>query len=203
MSPLYPTIVVEKFFSDKECEFLLDNIKNSGKEFDITDYGGSDKGKSYFNVSSLPMENYYNALNRFIEKHYSCSIISSRGKSVARYTKDQNINLHQDWDPNSPDVVEHSKPQVHISSVTYLNEDFSGGEIVIAETGKNIDKTSDEQRQLVLQQIFDNSTVMTVTPKTGLTIFFDALCWHVTNPITSGTKYCYTDFYSIEKLEEA
>lgn len=98
MSPLYPTIVVEKFFSDKECEFLLDNIKNSGKEFDITDYGGSDKGKSYFNVSSLPMENYYNALNRFIEKHYSCSIISSRGKSVARYTKDQNINLHQDWD---------------------------------------------------------------------------------------------------------
>ena len=29
---------------------------------------------------------------------------------------------------------------------------------------------------------------MTVTPKTGLTIFFDALCWHVTHPITSGTK---------------
>ena len=23
------------------------------------------------------------------------------------------------------------------------------------------------------------------------------------DPITSGTKYCYTDFYSIEKLEEA
>jgi len=201
MSLLYPTIIVEKFFSDKECEFLLDNIKNSGKEFDITDYGGSDKGKSYFNVSSLPMENYYNALNKFIEKQYSCSIVSSRGKSVARYTKDQNINLHQDWDPNSPDVVQNNKPQVHISSVTYLNEDFIGGEIVIAETSKNINMSSNDQRQLVLEQITNNTTLMTVTPKTGLTIFFDALYWHVTNPITSGVKYCYTDFYSIEKVQ--
>ena len=75
--------------------------------------------------------------------------------------------------------------------------------LLLPKPGKNIGKTSDEQRQLVLQQISDNSTVMTVTPKTGLTIFFDALCWHITNPITSGTKYCYTDFYSIQKLEEA
>lgn len=203
MSILYPTIIVEKFFSDEECKFLLDHIKKSGKEFDTIGYGGGDKGKSYFNVSSLPIENYYDALNKFIEKNYSCSIISSRGKSVARYTKDQNINLHQDWDPNSPDVVEHSKPQVHISSITYLNEDFIGGEIVISETGKNIDKTSNEQRELVLQQISNNSTLMTVTPKTGLTIFFDALYWHMTKPITSGTKYCYTDFYSVEKVENS
>jgi hypothetical protein len=201
MSALYPTIIVEKFFSDEECNLLLDNIKNSGKEFDVIDYGGGDKGKSYFNVSDLPMESYYDALNKFIEKNYDCSIVGSRGKSVARYTKDQNINLHQDWDPNSPDVVEHSKPQVHISSVTYLNEDFIGGEIVIAETSKNIHMSSNDQRQLVLEQIENNSTLMTVTPKTGLTIFFDALYWHITKPITSGIKYCYTDFYSIEKVE--
>jgi len=92
---------------------------------------------------------------------------------------------------------------VHISSITYLNEDFIGGEIVIAETSKNIDKSSNEQRQLVLEQIANNSTLMTLTPKTGLTIFFDALCWHITNPITSGIKYCYTDFYSIEKVENS
>lgn len=202
MNMLYPTIIVEKFFSDEECNFLLENIKNSGKEFDVIDYGGGDKGKSYFNVSDLPMKSYYDALNKFIEKNYNCSIVDSRGKSVARYTKDQNINLHQDWDPKSPDVVEHSKPQVHISSITYLNEDFIGGEIVIAETSKNIDKSSDEQRQLVLEQIENNSTLMTVTPKTGLTIFFDALYWHITKPISSGIKYCYTDFYSIEKVQE-
>jgi hypothetical protein len=199
MAVIYPTIIVEKFFSDEECKFLLDSIENSGKEFDTIDYGNGDKGKSYFNVSSLPMESYYQSLNNFIEKNYSCSIVSSRGKSVARYTKDQNINLHQDWDPDSPDVVEHSKPQVHISSITYLNEDFIGGEIIIAETAKNIKKSNDEQRQFVLQQILDNSTLMTIKPKTGLTIFFDALTWHITKPITSGVKYCYTDFYSIKK----
>ena len=203
MSILYPTIVVEKFFSDEECNFLLDNIKNSGKEFDVVDYGGSDKGKSYFDVGRLPMQSYYNALNTFIEKNYNCSIVSSRGKSVARYTKDQNINLHQDWDPNSPDVVEHNKPQVHISSISYLNEDFIGGKIKIAETVKNINKLNNEQRELVSEEIKNDLALMTITPKTGLTIFFDALNWHITEPIESGTKYCYTDFYSIEKVENS
>jgi hypothetical protein len=203
MSTLYPTIIVEKFFSDEECKFLLDNIKNSGKEFDIVDYGGSDKGKSYFDVGRLPMQSYYDALNTFIEKNYNCSIISSRGKSVARYTKDQNINLHQDWDPNSPDVVQHNKPQVHISSISYLNEDFIGGKIKIAETVKNINKPNNEQRELVFEEIKNDLALMTITPKTGLTIFFDALNWHITEPIESGTKYCYTDFYSIEKVENS
>ena len=117
--------------------------------------------------------------------------------------RDRNINLHQDWDPNSPDVVQHNKPQVHISSISYLNEDFSGGKIKIMETAKNINKLNNEQRELVFEEIKNDLSLITITPKIGLTIFFDALNWHITDPIESGTKYCYTDFYSIEKVENS
>jgi hypothetical protein len=39
--------------------------------------------------------------------------------------------------------------------------------------------------------------LMTLVPRSGMVIFFDALKSHYTKPIIKGVKYSYTNFYSL------
>ena len=39
---------------------------------------------------------------------------------------------------------------------------------------------------------------MTLTPKTGTTVFIDGGKYHITKPIISGAKYSYTKFYTLD-----
>lgn len=76
----------------------------------------------------------------------------------------------------------YTAPQRVVSMVTYLNDDFEGGELVFS----NIHD--------------DNNNPLVYKPKPGTTVLFpsDLRYPHEVRPVTKGVRYCIVGWYNIE-----
>ena len=177
----YSTLIIEDFIDDKDLDLLIDSF--SGATFDSAPNNPNlfsyQIPKDYIHSSITDMINA--KLTSSLEEHYKVKISQYTSGSVTRYTEGQYIGLHADWAPEDVYVQTLGKKRVDISSVTYLNEDFTGGELVICEVSKD----------LLINKL------ITLVPRRAMVIFFDSLKSHYTNPIIKGAKYSYTNFYSL------
>jgi hypothetical protein len=117
-----------------------------------------------------------------IEK-YNKKMSYMQGGDFVRYGVGQSLPYHQDWTV-SEWVLKHGLPIVHLSSVFYINDDYSGGELLFSST--KLDGYKHD--------------VISLKPKAGTVIFFDALRWHASAPVTEGFKYASTNFYTLENV---
>lgn len=118
----------------------------------------------------------------FILEIYKKNMSYMQGGDFVRYGAGQSLPYHQDWTV-SEWVLKHDLPIVHLSSVLYLNDNYIGGELLFSSTK------------------FNNYShdVMSIKPKAGTIIFFDALQWHASSPVQSGFKYASTNFYTLQE----
>jgi hypothetical protein len=118
-----------------------------------------------------------------ILEKYGKKMVYMQGGDIVRYGVGQSLPYHQDWSV-SEWVIKHQLPVVHLSSVFYINDDYSGGELIFSSTKQNG---------------YGNDEI-SIKPKAGTIIFFDALRWHASTPVTSGFKYASTNFYTLENI---
>ena len=179
----YSTLIIENFINDKDIDLLIKSFTNA--RFDAAENNPNlfsyQIPKDYIHAAITEMIN--SKLTSTLEEHYKVKISQYTSGSVTRYTKGQYIGLHADWAPEDVYVQTLDKKRVDVSSIVYLNQDFTGGELIFCELNKD----------------FSMNKLMTLVPRKGMVIFFDALKSHYTNPIIEGTKYSYTNFYSLEE----
>jgi len=120
---------------------------------------------------------------QLISEKYNKKMSYMQGGDFVRYGVGQSLPYHQDWTV-SEWVIKHNLPVVHLSSVFYINDDYSGGELIFSSTKQN-GYSNDE---------------ISIKPKAGTVVFFDALRWHASAPVTSGFKYASTNFYTLGDL---
>lgn len=188
---LLPTIISENIISKDDCLLIVDALKDQTFNHIPQNYNlPENPNEDAMRIRTLSIDSQFeqhslifkleNSLVSFIEKFYRVKVLNVAGQCIVRYTNGQFINLHKDWEPNDAYVLEHKKSQVHLSSVTYINGDFSGGEIVLKE------------------DYIMGDDLVTLNPTAGSTIFFSGDKYHITKPITSGVKYSYTNFYTLD-----
>jgi hypothetical protein len=119
----------------------------------------------------------------FIYDKYSKKMSYMQGGDFVRYGIGQSLPYHQDWTV-SEWVIKHNLPVVHLSSVFYINDNYSGGELLFSS--KKLNNYGHD--------------VMSIKPKAGTIIFFDALQWHASSPVADGYKYASTNFYTLEDM---
>jgi hypothetical protein len=114
---------------------------------------------------------------------YDKTMSHNQGGDIVRYEVGQSLPYHQDWTV-SEWVIKHNLPVVHLSSVFYINDDYTGGELLFSSAKRNE----------------YGHDVMSLKPSAGTIIFFDALHWHASAPVTGGFKYASTNFYTLEDI---
>jgi hypothetical protein len=119
----------------------------------------------------------------FIYDKYSKKMSYMQGGDFVRYGIGQSLPYHQDWTV-SEWVIKHNLPVVHLSSVFYINDNYSGGELLFSS--KKLNNYGQD--------------IMSIKPKAGTIIFFDALQWHASSPVADGYKYASTNFYTLEDM---
>jgi len=117
-----------------------------------------------------------------IAERYNQRTLAQIGDTIIKYEKGQYIGFHKDWDSESEWVITHNKQTVHLSSILYLNDDFHGGNLFFQEREKE--------------------PTLVYSPLKNSVIFFDALTFHRTDPITDGVKYCVTNFYTLSRFNK-
>lgn len=179
----YSTLIIEDFIDDKDLDLLTQSFTNA--RFDAAENNPNlfsyQIPKDYIHSAITDMIN--SRLTTTLEEHYKTKISQYTSGSVTRYKEGQYIGLHADWAPEDVYVQTLDKKRVHVSSIIYLNQDFTGGELIFCEINKD----------LLMNKL------ISLVPRKGMVIFFDALKSHYTNPIIEGTKYSYTNFYSLEE----
>jgi len=116
-----------------------------------------------------------------ILEKYNMKMSYMQGGDFVRYEAEQSLPYHQDWTV-SEWVLKHNLPTVHLSSVFYINDDYSGGELLFSSSKLNGYKHD----------------IASLKPQAGTIVFFDALQWHASAPVASGLKYASTNFYTLE-----
>jgi hypothetical protein len=177
----HSTLIIENFIDYKDIDLLLES-------FDSVSFESVSNNPNLFSFQ-IPNDYVYTSIiNKIntklvstLEEHYKKQVSHYTSGSIIRYKQDQFIGPHADWEPEDPYVKNFNKKKVDISSIIYLNENFIGGELIFCEN-KNLLKNK----------------LLTLLPKKGLVIFFDSLKYHYTDPIISGSKYSYTNFYSLK-----
>lgn len=111
---------------------------------------------------------------------YNINTTYMQGGDFVRYSSGQSLPYHQDWTV-SEWVIKHNLPTVHLSSVFYINDDYVGGELLFSSS-----KRSDYSHD-----------IMSIKPVAGTVVFFDALQWHASAPVTNGFKFASTNFYTL------
>lgn len=69
----------------------------------------------------------------------------------------------------------------YLTAVTYLNDDFKGGEFEYKDT---------------------NSDIQQITPKTNKTLIMDEKLFHRVSPVKSGTRYSLVTFFQFISKEK-
>ena len=190
---MLPTIILENVISKDDCALISNALKNKSFNFIPQSYNfPQDEKEDPMRIQSLSINfdfEQYSLISKLekslissVEKFYGTKVLNVTGQCIVRYVDGQFINLHKDWEPNDPYVIEHKKTQVHLGSVTYINGDFSGGEIILKES----------------YGIKDDLIIL--KPESGVTVFFSGDKHHITKPIISGVKYSYTNFYTLDIL---
>jgi len=119
-------------------------------------------------------------LLKMAEDVYKIKVLEHTGTCILKYIKDKHVGIHRDWQEDDDWVKKNNKPPVHLSSVLYINDNYLGGEICFYDDPIKKNK------------------LLEFKPPAGSVIFFDALQAHGTNPVVSGVKYCYTNFYTLD-----
>lgn len=120
---------------------------------------------------------------QIILEKYNKKMSYMQGGDFVRYGVGQSLPYHQDWTV-SEWVLKHNFPTVHLSSVFYINDDYSGGELLFSSS--KLDGYKHD--------------AISLKPSAGTIIFFDALRWHASAPVASGFKYASTNFYTLENI---
>ena len=180
---MYPTVIIENLIEEDKLNLIQSSFYNL--DFRLNP---SAKKETYSTLRSYSVDEsfaYYNLMKKIDEKienyikaHYSKEVESCTGQSIVRYVENQFIDIHKDWEPKDEWVILNNKKTVHLSSVFYFNENYSGGDLVFYNNNKE-------------KYFF-------IKPKKNCVILFDALQAHSTIPIISGVKYSYTNFYTLK-----
>ena len=180
---MYPTVIIENLTEEDK----LNSIQSSFYDLNFQ-LNPSAKQETYSTLRSYSVdENYFyydfikkidQKIKNHIKAHYSKEVESYTGQSIVRYVENQFIDIHRDWEPKDEWVILNNKKTVHLSSVFYFNDNYSGGDLVFYNNNKE-------------KYFF-------IKPKKNCVILFDALQTHSTIPIISGVKYSYTNFYTLK-----
>ena len=182
---MYETIIKENLISNNDIDLLC----NSFKDLTFT-LNPSAKEDNYSALHAYSVDHNYKFSNIIekidkliladIEYFYGYKVKNFTGRCIVKYEHGQYINLHKDWESTDEWVILNNKDTVHVSSVFYFNDNYEGGELVFHNEENNTVKN------------------LIIKPKPGSVVIFDALQVHSTNPIVSGVKYSYTNFYTLE-----
>jgi hypothetical protein len=180
---MYPTVIIENLIEDDALHLIESSFSNL--HFQLNP---SAKEETYSTLRSYSVDQnfpYYDLIKKIDDKiekhikaHYSKRVESFTGQSIVRYVENQFIDTHKDWEPKDEWVILNNKKTVHLSSVFYFNDDYFGGDLVFYNDNKE--------------------KYFSIKPKKNCVILFDALQSHSTIPIVSGTKYSYTNFYTLK-----
>ena len=175
-----PFIIVENIIGSTD----LESLTSSFSDITFSPLPNNPELYNYYIDSQFKNKKTIDLLNNelysILEKLYGRKIKSYTTGNILRYTKGQSIGIHADWDSEDSYTKSQTDQKLDISSIFYFNEDFSGGELVFCR-----DKNLDESKLIIIK------------PQKNTAIFFDSSKFHYTNPILSGIKYSYTNFYSL------
>jgi Rps23 Pro-64 3,4-dihydroxylase Tpa1-like proline 4-hydroxylase len=180
---MYPTVIVENLIEEDKLNLIQSSFHDLNFQLNP-----SAKEETYSTLRYFPIGEsfaYYDFIKKIdkkienhIKAHYSKEVESYTGQSIVRYVEGQFIDIHKDWEPKDEWVILNNKKTVHLSSVFYFNDNYSGGDLVFYNNNKE-------------KYFF-------IKPKKNCVILFDALQTHSTIPIISGVKYSYTNFYTLK-----
>jgi hypothetical protein len=182
---MFETVIKQNLIDNRDIELLCSSFSDLAFTLNPSAYEVSDTVLRSYSVDHRYkfdhlVINIDKQLISSIEHIYKCKVKSFTGRSIVKYVENQHIDLHKDWEPTDRWVVENNKDTVHVSSVFYFNDDYDGGELIF------YDETNADTKNMIIK------------PKAGSAVIFDALQVHSTNPIVSGIKYSYTNFYTLE-----
>lgn len=194
------TLLVLKKHCAKSDFYINESYGGLPAESDVNRNGFTDRQIKELGLPAVPNEVL--RAHRFIDMSEEVKLIASdinrkckelildvygkkqtymQGGDFVRYGVGQSLPYHQDW-TLSEWVMKHNLPIVHLSSVFYINDDYEGGELLFSS--KKMDG-------------YDHD-VLSLKPKAGTIVFFDALQWHASSPVENGFKYASTNFYTLE-----
>ena len=179
---MYPTVIIENLIEEDKLNLIQSSFCNLNFQLNP-----SAKEETYATLRSYSVDEsfvYYDLIKKIDEKienyikaHYFKEVESCVGQSIVRYVENQFIDIHKDWEPKDEWVILNNKKTVHLSSVFYFNDNYSGGDLVFYN---------------------NKEKYFFIKPKKNCVILFDALQAHSTIPIISGVKYSYTNFYTLK-----
>lgn len=175
-----PLVILENIIDDTDLSCLVKSFESTN----FTAVINNPNLYNYFIRDDYTHKDKIDLLNlklhSILENLYNTKIKDCTTGGVVRYTKGQNIGVHADWDPEDS-YMKSKEEKFTISSIFYFNEDYTGGELIFCKDKKFIDLN-----------------ILKLKPQKNTVIFFDSSKFHYTNPILSGTKYSYTNFYSLD-----
>lgn len=151
-------------FDINYINFLLNEIKD--KNFENGGKKLSSIGYNYYNRCHLHMEdNYRENIELFLYKTYNKKyVLKDNGFWINKITTE--TNKDDTFHTDSSDLT----------IVTYLNDEYSGGEFEYMNWFREIIK---------------------IEPKRGLSLIMDNMLMHRVSPVLSGTRYSLVCFFDI------
>lgn len=181
---MYESILIEKLIKDTDVDLITKCLD----KFSFSAVGNNHQLSTIdlFSIQNLEQNLWARILKesqlqleKTIEQKYNLKITNGAGPSITRYLVGQMIGVHRDWEPEDSYVILNKKKKVDLASIIYINDNYSGGELVFYSD------SSGEKPYLTLK------------PNAGSCVLFDSGIYHSTLPVKSGVKYCQTMFYSL------
>jgi hypothetical protein len=180
---MYPTVIIENLIKEDTLNLIQScfsslhfGLNPSAKEEAYSTLRGCfvDENFPYYDF----MKKIDKKIDTHIKAHYSKKFELFTGQSIVKYVENQFIDIHTDGQPKTEWTILNKEKTIHLSSIFYFNDNYSGGDLIFYNDNKE--------------------KCFFIKPKKNCLILFDALQTHSTIPIISGTKYCYTNFYSLK-----
>lgn len=174
--------IFKNIIDKQDLEQIIFYLKNTSVSIDESGYSpfGIYSGS---NNSVLPdlLSKYYNVIKEIVENSFNCTVYEEGLCSVVEMKTGDSMPVHLDHGPAQNQNVglktgnEH--PSRDLSSVLYYNNDYKGGEIYFPKQD------------------------LLIKPEPGMFICFPAKDEfpHQVKEITSGYRWCSTNFWCIKK----